>query len=364
MSPAAGARNLLHTCAKARVGQSLLLAVEPASLGYFDAAVVDCVAQEARELGLHVRRVDVGFEPEAPRLTKALLEQMQLADIVVFFARLGDQLRFCEMPAGKTIITCFAATIEQLGSGFGTGDHRGMKAIKEAVDQALTRAHEVRLTCPNGTDVRGMPQMDGVETSVTRFPLSVFAPIPAGGFSGRVAMAGFLTGTGSRYYAPYHIDLDGPLFAHLKDGRLTGFEGAARDVAQADAHYDRVAKRYGLDRNAVHSWHAGIHPGCGFPWEMADHPERWGGTAFGNPRIAHFHTCGAEAPGEISWNVIDPTITLDGVPVWQDGTFHADLLPGGADILAAYPDIAAMVARPDRAIGVGVPALNAMGVGL
>ncbi|MBY4893824.1 hypothetical protein KUL25_13720 [Rhodobacteraceae bacterium N5(2021)] len=356
MSPAVGARNLLENCAKARVGQSLLIAVEPPALGYFDDKVAACVAREARELGLHVRQVDVGFEPDKPTLPPALLAQMEHADIVVFLARLGDQLRFTEMPAGKTLITCFAATLELLGSSFGTGHYDGFKALKTATDRALGRTREMRLTCPNGTDVRGVPAMDGTETSVTRFPLSVFAPIPAHSFSGRVAMAGFLTGTGSRYYTPYHLDLDGPLFARLDAGRLVRFEGAAHEVARAEAHYDHVARRYNLDRTAVHSWHAGIHPGCGFPWNMADHVERWGGTAFGNPRIAHFHTCGAQAPGEISWNVVDPTITLDGVPVWEDGTFHAHRVPGGPEVLARYPDIAAMFARPDRAIGFAAPA--------
>lgn len=364
MSPQSGARNLLLNCAKASVGQSLLIAYEPSHLDYFDDIVVDCVAREARELGLHVRTFDVGFDACTPHLCDTLLDQMKHADIVIFFARLGDQLRFCEMPADKTIITSFAATTELLGSGFGTGNYDGFKALKAAVDNALTCAREVRLTCPAGTDVRGTPMLDGTETSVTRFPLSVFAPIPAQGFSGRVAMSGFLTGTGSRYYEPYHLNLDGPLFAQLSDGRLTRFEGAEGAVRRADAHYDQVAARFGLDRNAVHSWHAGIHPGCGFPWDMADHVERWGGTAFGNPRIAHFHTCGATAPGEISWNVIDPTITLDGVPVWENGTFHADRIPGGAEVLAAYPDIAEMFARPDRAIGVPEPVLNAVTVGL
>lgn len=364
MSPRSGARNLLSNCAGATVGQSLLIATEPPSLGYFDDRVTDCVAREARELGLHVRRIDVGFEPHTPHLPAALLTQMNRADIVIFFARLGDQLRFCDMPKGKTIITCFAATVELLESGFGTGHYLGFKALKAAVDRALARARDLQLTCPNGTSVRGTPAMGGLETSITRFPLSVFAPIPAGHFSGRVALAGFLTGTGSRYYDPYHLTFDGPLFAHLDAGRLTRFEGAARDVARAEAHYDHVARLYGLDRNAVHSWHAGIHPGCGFPWDMARHIERWGGTAFGNPRVAHFHTCGAEAPGEISWNVVDPTITLDGVPLWEDGTFHAHRLPGGAEVLAAYPDIAAMFARPDRAIGLQAPVLNAVGSGL
>lgn len=359
MSPQDGARNLLLNCANAQVGQSLLIAYEPADLGYFDDQVVGIVATQARELGLHVRLFDVGFNPDTPHLCEALQEQMQHADIVAFFARLGDQLRFCEMPEGKTIITSFAATAELLGSGFGTGSYQVFAALKAAVDHALTDARDVRLTCPNGTDVRGRPAMSGVETRVTRFPLSVFAPIPAHGFSGRVAMAGFLTGTGSRYYEPYHLTLDGPLFALLKNGRLAGFEGEGTAVRQANAHYDRVAQRFNLDRNAVHSWHAGIHPGCGFPWALDDHIERWGGTAFGNPRIAHFHTCGATAPGEISWNVLDPTITLDGVPVWEDGTFHADRLAGGPAILAQYPDVAALFASPDRAVGLPARVLNA-----
>ena len=364
MSPASGARNLLLTCARAQPGQSLLIAYEPSSLGYFDDQVVDIVAREAREVGLHVRTFDVGFTPCAPHLCNALQEQMQHADIVIFCARLGDQLRFCEMPEGKTIITSFAATTELLGSNFGTGNYSAFKALKQAVDNAIMRAKDVRLTCANGTDVRGTPIMNGAETSVTRFPLSVFAPIPAHTFSGRVAMSGFLTGTGSRYYEPYHLDLDGPLFARISNGRLVRFEGAEHAVRRANAQYDQVAERFGLDRNAVHSWHAGIHPGCGFPWDMAQHPERWGGTAFGNPRIAHFHTCGTDAPGEISWNVIDPTITLDGVPVWEDGTIHAHRIAGGSAVLAQYPDVAAMFTHPDRAIGMPEPALNALPVGL
>lgn len=358
MSPQTGARNLLLDCANAQVGQSLLIAYEPSALGYFDADVVDCVAREARELGLHVRLFDVGFDAEDPHLCPALLNQMEHADIVIFFARLGDQLRFCDMPRDKVIVTSFAATMELLGSGFGTGSYSAFKALKRAVDRALDRAQEVRLTCPAGTDVRGIPAMDGTETSVRRFPLSVFAPIPAHSFSGRVALAGFLTGTGSKYYEPYHLDFDGPLVARMENGRLTGFDGPKANVTRAEAHYDHVAQHFGIDRNCVHSWHAGIHPGCGFPWQMRDHIERWGGTAFGNPRIAHFHTCGAKAPGEISWNVVDPTITLDGVAVWERGTFHAHRIAGGAEILARHPDVAAMFAAPDRTIGVPEHALR------
>ncbi|QXT40293.1 hypothetical protein [Gymnodinialimonas ceratoperidinii] len=359
MSPRSGARNLLKNCARAQAGQSLLIAHEPADLGYFDGKVVGHVAREARDLGLHVRLIDVGFDAENPQLSPALLEQVEHADIVLFLARLGDQLRFCHMPEGKTIVTSFAATEELLGSGFGTGHYHAFEALKAATDRALGHAREVRLTCPRGTDVRGATQLDGADTRLKRFPLSVFAALPAARFSGRVALPGFLTGTGSKYYTPYHLSLDGPLLALFSKGRLTGFAGAPHAVAQAEAHYDHVAGKFDLDRNTVHSWHAGIHPGCGFPWTLEEHTERWGGTAFGNPRLAHFHTCGAYAPGEISWNVIDPTISLDGVPIWEDGVFQAHRLSGVAEIFSQYPDVAAMFASPDRAIGLSDRALYA-----
>ena len=84
---------------------------------------------------------------------------------------------------------------------------------------------------------------------------------------------------------------------------------------------------------------------------MRENWERWGGAAFGNPRILHFHTCGAYAPGEISWNVIDPMIEVDGLPLWEAGRLHPERLPGGQAILDRYPCAAALFAAPDRDIG-------------
>ena len=108
---------------------------------------------------------------------------------------------------------------------------------------------------------------------------------------------------------------------------------------------------FAIDRNFVHSWHAGIHPGCGYPWDARANYERWGGAAFGNPRILHFHTCGAYAPGEISLNVIDPTVEADGVAYWEQGTFRAERLPNGHEILRRYTCAARLFAHPDRDIG-------------
>ncbi|WP_432675363.1 hypothetical protein [Nioella aestuarii] len=353
MSPEKGAVNLLLNCAHAAEGDKLLIAYEPAEYGYFDADAVGVVARAAEQLGLVVDAVDVGFNPGNPHLAPELLSRFEAADIILFLARLGDQLRFSEMPQGKKIIVSFALSRELFGSGFANGHHAAFLELKAAVNTALDRAEQVRITCPLGTEITGRPEMNltaSGDTTVLRFPMSVFTPVPAHSFSGRAAMT-FLTGTGSKYYDDYTPEFTAPVIALMENGRLTGFEGAPQDVARAEAQYDRVAGMFGIDRNFVHSWHAGIHPGCGYPWDMRKNYERWGGAAFGNPRILHFHTCGTYAPGEISWNIFDPTIELDGVALWEEGTFRAERLPGGSEIFARYPCVATLFDRPNRDIG-------------
>lgn len=354
MTASAGAWNMLANCAKAQRGERVLIAYEPAEYGYFDAHVLNAVVRMAHELGLIVKTINVGFDPNASQLPDALRAQIDKVDIVLFLARLGDQLRFSNMPRGKRIVVSFALDEGLLGSGFGTTSYEAFVGLKSLVSDSLNRAATVRVTCPNGTDVVGTPAMppeDKGDTTMLRFPMSVFKPVPAHSFSGRVALCGFLTGTGSHYYDDYTLEFDGPVMAYLGHGRLLGFDGGARDVAAANAHYDRVAAKLDIDRNFVHSWHAGIHPGCGYLQEARTNYERWGGAAFGNPRILHFHTCGAYAPGEISWNVLDPTIWIDGVPVWDNGVFHPARLAGGKAILDAYPDAAAIFAHPDTHVG-------------
>lgn len=354
--PAAGARNLLLNCARCREGERLLIAFEPDSYSYFDADVLRYVEAEARSLGLDVTLVDVGFEPTRHQLPAELLTLIADHDIVLFLSRMGDQMRFSDVPQGPRFVVCFAMNSHLLGSSFGCAKYEALCKLKHAVDDAIMAARRIVLTCANGTEVVGRVPDSLIapkDTTIRRFPMSVFSPVPAGLFSGRVALGGFLTGTGSQYYENYSVEFEGPVFARLEAGRLAGFDGSVTDVTKANAHYDRVAGQFDLDRDFVHSWHAGIHPGCGFPWDLHQNFERWGGAAFGNPRILHFHTCGAYPPGEISWNVIDPTIELDGVRVWDNGRLRLEQLAGGGDILAEFPELRSLFDNPDREIGLG-----------
>ncbi|MCL3883529.1 hypothetical protein [Marivita sp. GX14005] len=354
MSVMAGAENLLKNCAELQRGERLLIAYEPEGHGYFEGGVRAGVAQAAQRMGAQVTLFDVGFSPIATALPPELLARMEEADVVVFLARLGDQLRFAEMPEHPRIVVSFAVSCDMLGSPFATLSHGAMLRLRDCVTAALDAAAEVHLGCPRGTDCRGRPVMPPAEsggTTLRRFPMSVSKPVPALSFSGRIAPCGFLIGTGADFYTPYSVEFDGRLLAIMENGRLLGFEGEAGDVAAANAQYDRVAERFGIDRNAIHSWHAGIHPACAYREPARKNYECWGGLAFGNPRILHFHSCGAFAPGEISLNVLDPTIEIDGVAIWESGRLCPERLPGGAALLSDHPDLARLVADPDRRVG-------------
>jgi len=350
------ARNLLETCAGLSPGQSLLIVTEEPGCGMYGAELAGDLAQAARDMALSVTLEALPFSPDEIEMPAGLLARMQAHDQTVFLHRLGDQLRFSAAMSKAKPIVCYALDSEMLASGFGQASHDAMVALKNLVNQALASAEEIRITCPLGTDVAGtgaaFPET-GADTSVIRFPLSVFTPVPASGFRGRIAQAGFLVGTGSHYYAPYGIALKETLHVLFDGTRITGFEGDPDDVAAAEAHYRHVGETLGIDPWYVHSWHAGIHPGCAFPEPAGDNLERWSGGAFGNPRLLHFHTCGAYPPGEISLNIVDPTVTTDDTALWQDGILYPDRLAGGKALLERFDGLRQLFEKPAREIGLG-----------
>ena len=405
---AQGAHNLLVHCAGLRPGASVAVVHEHPTLGWYDLAAPLAVAAEARRLGAVPTVVPVGGpgnEPD-PRAVAAVAAH----DFAVFFSRMGDQDRFEKPAPGKTVVMCYARDAAMLASSYGRTDHRALLDLAAAVDRILSRAGRIRITCPLGTDLAGpgaarragrreaggsngaagmerersmaapcgtseangapgpagpetasgseprQPHAGGTEMAVRRFPMGVHRPVNASGFSGRVVLAPYLTSTGSKVYAPACLALETPVIAEVAHGRLTGLDGEAGLVERVRAHYRMVAVRFGLDAGAVHSWHAGIHPGCAYPRDAAEDPDRWANNVFTNPRFVHFHTCGAEPPGEICWTVLDPTIEVDGAALWERGRLRPEAFAPSRDCLLRWPALERLFAAPSRVVGnVAVP---------
>ncbi|MDF1586440.1 hypothetical protein [Marinimicrococcus flavescens] len=355
---AAGARNLLQGCLRAQPGEKLLLLSESPEHGFYDRGAPDAVAEQAVAMGLSVDRREVPFVRTAEDADKETWERMREADCTVFFARLGDQIRFQTRPHAARAAMVYALDEGMLGSRYGIASHDGFVQLKKLIDAAVANASRIRLTCPLGTDLAGCfpdearrrAEAEG-EVAIRRFPMATFKPVPAAEFSGEVVISRFLTGTGHRYYTPYDLLLDKPVVARVAGGRVSGYAGPAEEVETVRRHVARVGERFGIDPAIIHSWHAGIHPGCAYLPDAFQNLARWGNAAFANPRLLHFHTCGDYAPGEISWNIVDPTIELDGVALWDNGVLHPERIPGGAELLAEWPDVREVFQSPRREIG-------------
>ncbi|MFK7992629.1 MAG: hypothetical protein AB8B87_00730 [Granulosicoccus sp.] len=350
----AGACGLLQHCVKGQPGERLLIVSEPKGAGYYDDDTVQMTATAARASGLKVYQTQAPVSLGSPGEIAAFIDVLTGFDHVIFFARVGDQLRFNELSALPSSTMCYTLDKDMLDSAFGTACYQGLCDVKAFIDKAFQEAMHIRVTCPLGTDYSGkvMWQEQAIaDVSLKRFPMLVPKPIPARGFSGKVVLSRFLVGTGAHFYEPYSLSLNEDVHAVVENNRLVRFLGSKKEVARVNAHHEDIAKRFGVDPWYVHSWHSGIHPGCSFPSDARNNLLRWSGSAFGNPRVLHFHTCGEYAPGEISWTIIDPTICIDDVPVWENGNLYPERLAGGEHLLDAHARLRELYRQPLRDIG-------------
>lgn len=349
-----GATCLLKECVELKRGERLLLVREEPGLNYYDDEIPVNVEETARALGAQVE-VLVASDPEQfQQQPDEFLKQLAGFDHVVFFSRIGDQIRFRKNDYLPDITMVYTLSNEMLESSFGTACYCGMMEIKRAIDIAFFTANDVTVTCPLGTELQGKPQWpagDGHDVSIKRFPMLVPTPVPANGFSGKIVISRFLIGTGCHDYSPYSLMLDEDIVASVENNRITGFSGQAHICEQIEKHYDHVSSLFDIDAYYIHSWHAGIHPGCSYTEPAFDNLIRWSGSAFGSPRLLHVHTCGSYAPGEISWNIKDPTISVDGIKLWEAGHLHPARLESCREIFKDHPRLEQLFNNPYTAIG-------------
>jgi hypothetical protein len=350
---AEGARNLLLNGAGLKAGADILILHEDPALAWYDRDAPLAVAAVARDLGMSAKLLEVGApdNDRDPRVTEAIAAH----GCTIFFARLGDQDRFADPAPGKTSVMCYARDAAALASAYGRTDHRAFLDLKAAVNDILLGADRIDISCPLGTEISGglsgEDRASREDVSLRRFPLGVPQPLAASGYSGRVALAHFLTPTGSKVYDPPFLALEKPVFAEVASGRIAGFTGDPDIVARVREHYKTVSEKFDIDADAVHSWHAGIHPGCAYPSSAAEDPDRWSNSAFTNPRFLHFHTCGSYPPGEICWMVLDPTVAIDGLNLWENGRLHPEAFAQSSRCLEDWPELGPLFAEPSDLIG-------------
>ena len=314
--------NLLKNCAELNKNDSLLIISEDSKYGWYDKETSVVVYNYAKKkLGLNTEFLIVG-EPEnnSKNTVEKILDDY---DCVIFFARIGDQERFEEPSSNTKRIMSYARNIDSLCSSFASTNYLEMIKFKDVINKIFFESSNIKISCPLGTELKGEIEKKDTDknkdTSVLRFPVVVPAPILARTFSGEIVLSGYLTSTGSKVYKPISLKIDSPITANIVNGKINSFYGNKKVVEKVEKHYETVSKFFNIERNIVHSWHAGLNPGIHYSYSIEDNPDRWSNTIFPSPKYLHFHTCGDYAPGEICWMIANPTIAIDNTPIWEKG---------------------------------------------
>ncbi len=353
-----GLANLFDACIGLKTDERVLLVMEALKKDTSTDHVAAAIAEAAHRAWASKIHPGAGCLKTRATLTPEFLNAISQAPTTPFFWPVS--VTSCVSMRCRVMVArpCATPLIRNYcAAPFATLPHRGMVQLADELESIFGSSQSWRIRCPLGTDVSG----ESVATdwrsppeagSMKRFPVMTFQPVSAGSMDGRVALSRWLIGTGSRLYRPYALKLSSVVFARVKQGRIVGFEGKSRDVNSIEAHYEHVAKRYGLNRDRVHSWHVGLNPGTFYSGSPEADLMRWGGIAFGAPRYLHFHTCGDEAPGEICWSVFDATVEVDGKALWRDGAFQFTQHEHFSRISAAYPALSEAYAHARTDIGV------------
>ena len=229
-----GARNLLVNCGNVGSEDTLLIVCEDPDLGWYDNETVQAISDEARALGLTPTLLDVGA-PDNTR-SSVVTQAIEEHTCIIFLSRMGDQDRFADPIPGKTIVMSYARNKTELASTFGRTNHRAFLQLKAAVNKILLGGEIVHVTCPLGTDILGNISKTEIESpvdmSIRRFPMGVPQPLDASEMSGQVALARYLTPTGSNTYDPPSLAINNTVIAEVSMGRIKDLKGEQEDVDQ------------------------------------------------------------------------------------------------------------------------------------
>ncbi len=353
-----GSRNLLQECLGSKPGDRLIILHEDPALNFYDDKAPQTLFEVATADGLIADIRQVGFSPDCNHVDDTLWDFVKTFDHAVFFARLGDQYRLAGKSAANTnVVIMYTLDQSMLASRYASLSYCGMGKIKVLVDKTLMQARHIKISCQYGTDISGnfspklTENLKPTGFGIAEFPIPVARAIEADPFEGTITLRHNIAGSGNRYFDPWGISFEGTLTAELRNGVISNLLGPKNSVDKVTTYVENVGKTFDFNPWIAQSWHAGIHPGCAYAMRPDDNLERWVTGPFANPRAFHFHCGGHKPPGEINWHIIDVTIEVDGIALWENGQFHPERLTGGAEILNHYPEIVSAFANPAREIG-------------
>ncbi len=320
-----GIRNLLLRCVRVRPGQRLLLVGEAGEDVYYDAKLCLAVKRVADRLGAVTKVLYAEPVVDGTRVSDQVSREMKLSEAVVFFSRLGDQIRFLPSSVEAKKVMCYTLTEAHLQASFATLDHEKMTQMLQLIESSIHCASHYRIETADGTNLIGeiVADTDSKPTKtfhVDLFPVMIFEPIVCHNLSGDLTISRFITSTSTRAYDDSVLMIDSPVSARVENSTITSLNGDSRTTCRIVQQLERAAQLSGGSPYTLHSWHTGINPGTFFEGNPYDNLEYWGTVAYGSPRYTHLHATGLD-PGDVAYHLMDATIRIDDELFWHEGRF-------------------------------------------
>jgi hypothetical protein len=335
-----GTDNLLVNCAHIGRGTDVLF-VNESGREAVSRATVAYVEQRARQLGANVKSIWTGAVAGPESIPDTIIQAIKDADVTIFNHTLGAMLRIRPVPGGGTGILNYATTDDILASDWVQVPYELWQQVVKSVAGEFGRAHQWRITCPNGTDISGeVPEAERAAPaantgfSLHTFPIGTHRPTSALSANGKIAIRWLVSS--QNHDVGEGLYLDDFVIGHVRDGRFTDFDGPAANVVRVKQYLTEIGERYGQDPFVVNSWHGGINPQAFTPRRDVDDLAHWQTLVHNNPRSLHFHVIGDNVPGELSLPIIDHTVVVDGDVYWNKGRFSLLDRPAAREAAAKW----------------------------
>jgi hypothetical protein len=128
--PRQGADNLLKFCLGIKPGETILLVLEEDD-SLYDRELGAQIERRCQDLGTYVTVITEPLINHATEFPESVSSVMRTVDHTLFLSRLGDYVRFVELPGQCTKTTSYTYTLEQLGSPYASVSHTLLAHLRD-----------------------------------------------------------------------------------------------------------------------------------------------------------------------------------------------------------------------------------------
>lgn len=306
----AGARNCVIDCAQITKGSAVTIVSESGT----DKAVVDAIAETAREAGAKVDIVWAEPYAKGGKIPDEVFKAFRDADILINqYHSLSRAALADNFPDEMRVrVPNRAITAELLASPWARFPYQLQKIVADVLEETMAPGRTWRITSPAGTDLSG--RFAAPDSEVARayfqtdednnrarrnFPGGVHGPRVSDSVNGTI-VAEYVDG------APPEMQ---PVRLTIHDGKVTAVEGG--DAA------GRAIARVQESDGSVDSWHCGVNPKVVVPEQRLKAPRKWYSYAHCSPRMVHFHL--GRTHDTINVGSLDQTLAIEGRTLYRDG---------------------------------------------